>query len=235
MDNLNTNSKLQKYIPLVDFLAAVVGKNSEIVLHDLGNPDHSVIAIRNNHISNREVGAPATDLVLKILKESDKEERDFIANYIGIGKFNKALKSSTYFIREEGELIGMICVNTDEAVFDSLFSAMKKLQETFVKEEININNENIDSENLTRSIEEVAREAISDVLSTQNVSIDYLKQQDKLNIIEVLYLKGIFLLKGAVVEIAKALGMSEASVYRYVQIIKRQEQEENRKNKKLKK
>ena len=129
----------------------------------------------------------------------------------------------------------MICVNTDEAVFDSLFSAMKKLQETFVKEEININNENIDSENLTRSIEEVAREAISDVLSTQNVSIDYLKQQDKLNIIEVLYLKGIFLLKGAVVEIAKALGMSEASVYRYVQIIKRQEQEENRKNKKLKK
>ena len=129
----------------------------------------------------------------------------------------------------------MICVNTDEAVFDSLFSAMKKLQETFVKEEININNENIDSENLTRSIEEVAREAISDVFSTQNVSIDYLKQQDKLNIIEVLYLKGIFLLKGAVVEIAKALGMSEASVYRYVQIIKRQEQEENRKNKKLKK
>ena len=56
----------------------------------------------------------------KFQEESDKEERDFIANYIGIGKFNKALKSSTYFIREEGELIGMICVNTDEAVFDTL-------------------------------------------------------------------------------------------------------------------
>ncbi|MDO5089050.1 MAG: PAS domain-containing protein [Leptotrichiaceae bacterium] len=228
MGKLNTKSKLQKYIPLVDFLEAILGKNSEIVLHDLENPDHSVIAIRNNYISNREVGAPATDLVLRILKESHKEERDFIANYRGIGKFNKALKSSTYFIREEGELIGMICVNTDEAIFDGLFSSMKKLQENFIKEEVSPSTENVDSENLSLSIEEVAHEAISDVLSTQNVSIEYLKQQDKLNIIEVLYLKGIFLLKGAVVEIAKALGMSEASVYRYVQIIKRQEQEENK-------
>lgn len=231
MGKLNTKSKLQKYIPLVDFLEAILGKNSEIVLHDLENPDHSVIAIRNNYISNREVGAPATDLVLRILKESHKEERDFIANYRGIGKFNKALKSSTYFIREEGELIGMICVNTDEAIFDGLFSAMKKLQENFIKEEVSPSTENVDSENLSLSIEEVAHEAISDVLSTQNVSIEYLKQQDKLNIIEVLYLKGIFLLKGAVVEIAKALGMSEASVYRYVQIIKRQEQEENKSKK----
>ncbi|RRD40245.1 hypothetical protein EII29_03860 [Leptotrichia sp. OH3620_COT-345] len=231
MGKLNINSKLQKYIPLVDFLEAILGKNSEIVLHDLEDLDHSIVAIRNNHISNREVGAPATDLVLRILKESHKEERDFIANYRGIGKFNKALKSSTYFIREEGELIGMICVNTDEAVFDGLFSMVKKLQENFIKEEIVPNNENMDSENLSLSIEEVAHEAISDVLSTQNVSIEYLKQQDKLKIIEVLYLKGIFLLKGAVVEIAKALGMSEASVYRYVQIIKRQEQEENKSKK----
>lgn len=231
MNNNDTNSKLRKYIPLVDFFAAVLGKNSEVVLHDLNDPDHSIIAIRNNHISNREVGGPATDLVLKILKESDKEERSFIANYVGIGKFNKALKSSTYFIREEGELIGMICVNTDEAVFDGLFASMKKLQETFIKGKMETD-EVQTSENLSRSIEEVAREAISEVLSTQNVSIEYLKQQDKLNIIEVLYLKGIFLLKGAVVEIAKALGMSEASVYRYVQIIKRQEQEEQKKRRK---
>ena len=53
MNNNDTNSKLQKYIPLVDFFAAVLGKNSEVVLHDLTDPDHSIIAIRNNHISNR--------------------------------------------------------------------------------------------------------------------------------------------------------------------------------------
>ena len=125
----------------------------------------------------------------------------------------------------------MICVNTDEAVFDGLFASMKKLQETFIKEKMETDEVQA-PENLSRSIEEVAREAISEVLSTQNVSIEYLKQQDKLNIIEVLYLKGIFLLKGAVVEIAKALEMSEASVYRYVQMVKRQEQEEQKRKRK---
>ncbi len=223
-DKETINSKLQSYIPLVDFLSVILGKNSEVVLHDLKNLDNSVVAIKNGHISNREIGAPATDLVLKILKEGKREKRDFIANYKGIGKFNKPLKSATYFIRDNDELIGMICVNTDESIFEGLYSVVKKIQDNFMLLEGNMG-EVPESEKLSQSIEEMAQEAIREVLAGQNVSIEYLKQRDKLNIIEILYLKGIFLLKGAVVEIAKSLGMSEASVYRYVQIIKRQEDE----------
>ncbi len=232
-NEVNENSKLQSYVPLVDFLSTVLGKNSEVVLHDLKNLDNSVIAIKNGHISNREIGAPATDLVLKILKEGKKEKRDFIANYKGIGKFNKPLKSATYFIRDEKEeLIGMICVNTDESLFDGLYSVVRKIQENFILPE-GSTDETVESEKLSLSIEEMAQEAIREVLAGQDVSIEYLKQQDKLNIIEILYLKGIFLLKGAVVEIAKSLGMSEASVYRYVQIIKRQEDEKAKSSDKI--
>lgn len=218
--NFEMNPKLKKYIPLVDFLEAILGKNSEVVLHDLKNLEHSLVAIRNGHISNREVGAPATDLVLKILSEQKEKERDFIANYTARGKFNKKLKSSTFFLKEEGELIGMICVNTDQTIHDNLSNIVKKLQENYVKEEEKIIET---SENLSLTIEEMAQEAINEVLAIQNVSIEYLKQKDKQNIIEMLYSKGIFLMKGAVVEISKSLGMSEASVYRYVQAIKKKE------------
>ena len=80
-------------------------------------------------------------------------------------------------------------------------------------------------ESLSISIEEMALNEIQEITKLRNVKIDQLKQSDKLEIIETLYLKGIFLLKGAVVEAAKALKISEASVYRYVQKIKRKEDE----------
>ena len=65
------NPLLKPYLPLVDFLAVVLGKNTEIVLHDVLDIDKSIIAIGNNHISGRVVGSPATNLVLKILKDGN--------------------------------------------------------------------------------------------------------------------------------------------------------------------
>lgn len=223
--SINANDKLKKYIPLVDFIAAVLGKNSEVVLHDLTRLDNSIIAIKNNHISNRDIGAPATDLVLKIVKENKNEHRHFISRYRGKNSLNKPLICSTYFIRDDdtNDIIGVLCVNTDESVFNNLMSSVSDLLQIYDKKTIT-EDEFSESENLSLTIEEIAENAIKEITSARNVSIEYLKQEDKLEIIEALYLKGIFLLKGAVIEVAKALKSSEASVYRYVQIIKRQEE-----------
>jgi predicted transcriptional regulator YheO len=46
--------------------------------------------------------------------------------------------------------------------------------------------------------------------------IDRLKKDEKLRIIASLKDKGIFLLKGAVPEVAKLLDSSEATIYRYI-------------------
>ncbi|NLC83833.1 MAG: hypothetical protein GX749_01975, partial [Ruminococcaceae bacterium] len=43
------NSVVKQYLPLVNFLAEIVGDNVEIVLHDFSNIEHSVVAIRNGH------------------------------------------------------------------------------------------------------------------------------------------------------------------------------------------
>lgn len=48
-------------------LGAALGKDCEVVLHDLRYPDESVIAIANGDISSRKVGAPATDFILKLM------------------------------------------------------------------------------------------------------------------------------------------------------------------------
>ena len=44
---------LESYIPMVRFIAAICGPRCEVVLHDLKDIEHSIIAIENGHISGR--------------------------------------------------------------------------------------------------------------------------------------------------------------------------------------
>ena len=48
------------------------------------------------------------------------------------------------------------------------------------------------------------------------VDVDRLNQDEKMEIMEILDRKGVFLLKGSVSFVAKELHSSEASIYRYL-------------------
>lgn len=75
------NKYLEPYVPLMDFLAAFLGKSTEIVLHDLMDWHCSVVAIRNGHISGREMGSPVTDLALQVLNEAKYKDVPYISGY----------------------------------------------------------------------------------------------------------------------------------------------------------
>ena len=74
--------KLEEYIPIVKFIASMMGENCEVLLHDVRNPENSIVAIENGHISGRRVGGVLTDLVLKIVHNKEYQNQDFIANYV---------------------------------------------------------------------------------------------------------------------------------------------------------
>ena len=64
-----TDQELLKcYTDFVPFLAAVCGPGCEIVIHDVTNPEQSIIAIGNG-ISGRELGDPMTDLLDQVLRD----------------------------------------------------------------------------------------------------------------------------------------------------------------------
>ena len=54
------NPRLQGYVPLVNFIAEVVGPNCEVVLHDLSDLEHSVVAISDNRLTGRSAAASRT-------------------------------------------------------------------------------------------------------------------------------------------------------------------------------
>ena len=48
---LPVNETVRRFLPMVDFLEQILGKNSEIVLHDFSDPDHAIVDIRNGIVS----------------------------------------------------------------------------------------------------------------------------------------------------------------------------------------
>ena len=49
---------LAPYVPIADLVAKTFGEDVEVVLHDLSDPQHSVVYVANNKVTGRQVGEP---------------------------------------------------------------------------------------------------------------------------------------------------------------------------------
>jgi predicted transcriptional regulator YheO len=94
----------------------------EVVLHDLTQPEHAILAIHNN-LSGRAVGAPATELGLA--RAADPAFEQVIANYPNTFPDGRLAKSTSVGIKDsEGQYIAALCLNVDLTVFRSLNSML---------------------------------------------------------------------------------------------------------------
>ncbi|PRR78682.1 YheO-like PAS domain protein [Clostridium liquoris] len=217
---------LDQFTKLVEFLGKVLGPDYEIVLHDLTDKKYSIVAIANGHVSGRKVGAPLTNLGLKVMTMGSYKNSDYLINYNGASGTNRVLRSSTMFIKDDNdEVVAMLCINFDDSKYVALSEEILKLCHP---DELILQNKSYDSvnsilndvpENFSESIEEVTQTVLQKVLADENIPVDRLTQDERLSIVDILNQKGIFMLKGAVSEVAKQLHCSEPSIYRYLNIL----------------
>ena len=159
------NETVRRFLPMVDFLEQILGKNSEIVLHDFSDPDHAIVDIRNGIVSGRKVGGPATDLALKIMHDPKYRDLPFITGYEGRGAGGKTLESATYFIREDKEIVGMLCVNTDLSTVRSINAMAQQLMACFDAAPTRTEPAPIEVESLSESTQELIDRSIAELLS----------------------------------------------------------------------
>lgn len=229
------NALLQHYMKLTEFLGQALGPDYEVALHDLTDKNRSIIAIANNHVSGREIGAPLTNVALKILMDKSYLTQDYRLHYRGVSANGKTLRSCTQFIKQNGKLIGMLCINFDDSRYQMISDDILRLchPNAFVEkhyqfEESLVVGSNIDvssDERFHNSIGAVASDAVSRELEALGITVDRLTPEERIKIISSLEASGTFLLKGAVKDVADALHCSQASVYRYLSQIKKEENE----------
>jgi predicted transcriptional regulator YheO len=211
---------LELYIPLVDFIADIIGSNCEVLLHDIVDVENSVIAIRNGYISGRYLGCPLTDLGFKLLENKTYLQHNALVNYRSRNDRGENLISSTYYIKDEaGSLIGMLCVNIlnspdnqghkilGEYPLKALFNNAVQIDE----------NEEI-AESLSTSLDNVVDDGIHKLIAKYNIAVDRMSTEEKSAIVQELRENGIFKIKGAITKAAAILKTSESTIYRYLAI-----------------
>ena len=213
------NKDIKKFISIADFLSEVLGQNTEIILHDLTNYEHSVVHIINGHISNRKIGDPITDFVLDFISTESKGNKQFICKYNSTAK-GKLLYSSTYFIRDENDVIvGALGLNSDYDEVKKSLSFLTSLLPNHIDDKtMSLNNI---KENLSSDSQELTLNKIDSIIAQFDISSQRVNKEEKTQIITALNDCGIFNLRGSVQEVAKKLQMSEPSVYRYIKKVKK--------------
>lgn len=203
---------LQMYVPLVDFIADICGAGCEVVLHDVSNPEQSVIAIRNGQHSGRKIGSRLTDLARQIKSEKIYNGQDYLSNYQGYGRKNKFL-SSTYYIKNDDRLIGMLCVNKNLSASTELTAAVNQLLSQY---NLALPQEDTVTENLDESIPSMLHAMVQKTITEAGISAERMSRVEKVQLVHKMNAQGILMMKGAVSEIAGQLGISEPTVYRYL-------------------
>ena len=213
------NAQLVPYIGIVKFLGAALGDNIEIALHDLTSKDREIVAIEHGNISNRKVGAGLSNLALHMLEEKQYETNDYVFNYKSVGGDGKLLRSSTYFIKNGSELIGMLCINVDITDYEYMNTTLKKILgiNEAAPTEYSINNPiEILSNSLEDTVDRYIKEALESIGFPSYYLPERLKADEKTAVVKYLQDKGTFKVKGALVCVANRLGVSEPTVYRYL-------------------
>ena len=205
---------LEQYTRFVPFLATVLGPGCEVLIHDIQDAKHSIISIRNS-LSGRQVGDPMTDLAMDIAKQGAYTDKDYIANYNGRSKGGDFL-SSTYFIKNEGRLIGLLCVNKDMTAVQELDKALKLMLERY---ELAAPQQSEYSESLDSPVSNLWPARVAEVIAQSGISPARMSMQEKVDVVHRLHEGGVLMMKGAVSEIARQLKISEPTVYRYIKML----------------
>ena len=228
---------VESFKPLVEFLGSVCGPMTEVALHNTVAPGNPIIAIANGDVSGRRVGVAATDSMPEILHQGLKEKRDYVVGYAThSAKNDRDLISSAYFIRREGRIIGMLCINTDQSALEDFRAATQALQGYFpltqpaasLGQAYSYSQGNgsdgdgqPDRENLSASVESMGKQVIWAMVAKTGRQPDRFNASERFGIICELDKSGYFQLKGAISAIAGQLGLADSSIYRYLHRIHR--------------
>lgn len=222
-----TQQQINEYRILVDFLSKALGPAYEIALHDLEKGE--IVAIANEHISGRSIGSPLTNVALSMLAKEQYKDQDYRLNYSGISVKGKVIRSSTMFIKDEnGTPVGLLCINFDDSQFHELSTRILQLvhPDGFVR--THFSNDELpktleETEIFPSSLEEAMENVLNEVTEHLTVPVDRLTQDEKMQIVAQLDERGLFKLKGAVQLAAERLCCSQASMYRYISKVSKNE------------
>ena len=200
-------------------LSNAVGHHIEIVLHDLTNPERSILAIANGHVTGRKVGGsvlggPSQDLgvtaVRRAIENRSSAEPVVVENYPTLAPDGRPLRSSTVVYRDSsGQPFASLCINADlsgVAAAHTILGGLLGLESaprSLVDE--------------PRDMEQLMAQIIQGACPGGVVGM---RKPQKLEAVRQMQDRGIFIVKGGIEKAASALGVTRYTIYNYLEQIR---------------
>lgn len=225
------NSAFEKYISLMGFISKAIGPDFEISLLDTRDGKNRIIAMEYGNLSESNVSEDICSLALKVIENKEYVNTDYIANRVTYSKSGKPLRTSMFFIKDEKEVLqGVMIIKFDDTRYEEFGKKLmflchpdKYIQQRIAQQGIkpdSLVDLEFDKENQGESmtIEETIESIIDNELKELLIPVDRLTQDEKIKIVKNLDSKGVFMMKGAVGIFSKKFDISQASVYRYINL-----------------
>ncbi|WP_254440887.1 helix-turn-helix transcriptional regulator [Pandoraea cepalis] len=193
---------------IVEALGQTFAPLVEVVLHDLTDPDHAIVAIANN-LSGREPGDAVTEMGLARI--ADPAFPEVIANYANRFPDGRPAKSTSIGLKNgRGEYVAAICLNMDISMLAAAAASVQQLVSvpnhapTPVRETLS-----------TRRLDDIVP-LITDFAAQRNTTPQGLTLAQRREAIRLVEARGLLDLRHAHAEVARALGVARSTVYTYL-------------------
>ena len=186
-------------------IAEMFGSSCETLVHDMGVPTHPILSIYNGHVSGREVGSTMDIMGIGLELDEQAATTDQV-NLAATTPDGRQTKSSTFhMIGEDYTLALGINFDYTSLVFANrilvdLMSAQSDLQSALWQEG--------DSKQLA--------DLFDQCVGTLGKPVDALTKKDRVRIIAMLEQRNAFSFRKSVPYVAKHLGVSRYTVYKYL-------------------
>lgn len=185
-------------------IVALFGSGCEVVIHDLGDLDHSVVHVSGT-LTGRKIGSCMTDLGLQKVRQGDFRSMHGYFNRTDDGRL---LRSSSIFIRNiRGRPIGSFCVNFDVG---PLLASQRALRFALPDPTSEV------SESFPSDSAEMLQRMMNEISLNYPSPLPDLARKDRVALVAALDDKGAFNLKRAAAIVGTKMGVSRFTVYNYL-------------------
>lgn len=195
---------------LLTLISSQFGSNCEVVLHDLTKDyNHTIVDIRNGHVTNRMIGGCGSNLGLEVLNGSVVDGDRL--NYVTTTPDGKILRSSSIYLKnDEGKVVGSLCINldiTETMQFEGFlrkYNHFESSQGEFFAQDVN---------NLLDYLIQQAQSLVGKEPKEMN-------KDDRVTFLRYLDDKGAFQIAKSSIKICEILGISKFTLYNDLELIR---------------
>ena len=211
MKNVSEHKEL--FANILDLIENHFGGNCEVVLHDNTKEyDHTIVDIRNGHITGRKIGDCGGNWGLEVMRKNTEETH--VYNKIIHTRTGKIIRGSSMFLQDDaGNNIGSICINFD------ITDAVKC--EEYLKEFNNYSSATPSSHELfSTDVTQLMDSLITQSQGMFDKPITELTKDEKIEIVKFLDSKGAFLITKSGDRVCELLNISKFTLYNYLDAIR---------------